>query len=639
MKNNKRFAVTALFSVLICGFILSCDTPAGSNPIQEDGTTFQSQLANAQAGSTITLNSANTGTSIVISKALTVDGNGIKNLEVIVNPEVAANVTLKNFVDATISIIGSGVRSASKARKAGDDPKADSKPREIGDENPKLYFEKCSFEKISAEKDISIYMEEDALKSTVKEIELKNGVENFVLIEDEDEALAKEKKSLIEKIIIEKGIKEVDLLGAYYKDIEFKGEFSAEDKFDFYYDEKGNQVEADFRAYLLEQEAKVAARDICTVKNGEGVYKFTIPTGEIDNLKNGAVSIILLKDNQKTAFLNSDMSNGPNWKWASIDEPYFDITSSGYFKFETSDNSLHSICGDATSNYFGASDSTDYYEFFNNYSKEGICSQKTASGLDIYIDLSKLAKTDLATSAFKENGMDDVYYCQPNKLTLIDLKDYKPYIVIDSNKYCESGNMIDTLKTSFTFENSDVITFPASKSNGSGGIHNGFFTAMTAAQSYPDVSNVSLNMWKTGVMLELYEVYDNGGSALTHRLTLEKFKAEVQWGQAMTEYDYFLDEECTQLFWPDLNSDSLERLYIKPIGKVTIYNMSTESYDTSRMDIWYYAKGMTFLEPIGVYIQNKPTLADLTAHPEIEITDINDLIPGQTYYICKKPAE
>lgn len=679
MKKIKHVAVSVLLSFILSGFFIGCNQGMDDeilpedNPIEEvdeendnedededndndddndedndDKVTFQSQLDSAQAGSTVTLNNANTGSSITISKGLTVDGNGIENLTVIINSEVASNVSLKNFVNATITISETNrsarnSRAITNSRNAAPEP-TPSKPREIGDDNPKLYIENCSFDKIIAEEDVSIYMKEDTLKSRIKEIELKNSVESFVVIEDESENLEKDKKSAIDKITIEKGVDEVELLGGYYKDIEFKGEFAANDKVDFYYDEKGNQVESAFRSYLAEQSAKVNAKDICNVKNGNGIYKFTIPTSEVNNLNDGKFTIALIKDTQKAKFLASDQSQGPSWPWASVEEPYFEISYTGLYKYDVSDTDVHAICGVATSNYFGATNTTDYYEFYGNYSKEGICSQKTAAGdVVIYLNLSKLVKSDLATCAFAADGRNDEYYCQPRKLTEIDLDGYKPYIAIHANRYDEQMGDITPLKSYYTFENDETLLFPASKSNGSlGGLY-GYFTSMDSVTTYPDVSNVQLNIWKCADMVEVYEIYTTGGQGLTHRMPLEKFRDDVIYNnsnnnpQLLSEYDLFLDEACTTLIWEQNYSGIVDKIYAKPVQKITGYIWG-ETNEYSRREFWYSTwNGASNIPKMAVFTQQNPNVQDLTDNPSIRITNISQFVPGETYYYCQDP--
>lgn len=594
-----------------------------------DSSAAQAKIDNAKAGDTVTLDTALPGSTIKITKKLTVNGSGVENLKVILNPDVADNVKLKNFVNASITIKESEEgRRARLARGAAPDPKPDpAKPREIGDRNKKFYFEGCSFKKVTAEYDVSIYLDEDANKCDINEIELKDGVKSFVVIEDEEDELAKEKKSSIGKITIEKGVEEVELLGGYYKDIEFKGEFTAEDKVDFYYDEKGDQVEAAFKSYLAEQAAKVSAKDICNVKNGKGIYKFTIPADEIDNMNNGSISIILMKDSQKQAFTSTDFSTGGNWKWASVKEPYFEITSSGYFMYETKDNDVHSICGSDTSNYFGATDTADYYDFYNNYSPDGICSQKTSSGLEIYLDLSKVLKSDLATCAFEEDGIDDAYYCKPSKLTEIDLEGYKPYISVNLDKYDPMmEGKIETLKTKYTFENSEIVTFPFSKSNGSQGFKQGYFTKMPEGETYPDISNVKLNIWECPFV----KLYDGGAKTLLSKIQKDKFHWDSD------EYDFYLDETCTELLWFQNYSDKIvtgeiDTLYVKPIEKVHCYIWDNEEY-YSRAKLWEQTQCGGINNGKGLYTTSNPTTTD------VPVTNINDIDTSKKYWFCDVPT-
>lgn len=509
MKKIKHLAITVLISLLLSGFVgCKSNSDDGTIPDADDVVSaLQALIDNATEGSTVKLDSSLEGTVLKISKKLTIDGNNLENLSLIVNPDVASNVKLKNFVKASISILNSGsdrsVRAAGGARNAGSSEKG---PKEIGDRNPKLYIENCSFEKFSAEDDLTLYMDPDAKKSMIKELELKAGAENFVVIEEEEEDLAKAKKSIIEKLIIEKGVDEVDIAGAYYNDIEFKGNFSG-DKVDLYYDKKGDQIKAEFEAKLAAEAAKVNAKDICTVKNGNGKYKFTLqPSTNITDY-NGAVSIILLKDSQRDAFVNSQLSDG--WTWANLSSPFYDVKYTGMYLFDTSDEDVHPIWGGSTEYYHidydnRDNDYTEDYEYYKTYTKEAVCSQKNSDGsIDVYLDLANVIKSDLSTCAFEANGMNDEYYMTPRKLTEIDLAGYKPYIFIDATNYLINKNGADPYTT---YQNEDMvavknvlpgtintqtITPPISKSNGNfQGFLSGFIAPMETSETYPDVSTV-----------------------------------------------------------------------------------------------------------------------------------------------------
>lgn len=614
------------------------DEDEDSDDDEEDSSALQALLEAAQSGGTVTLDASVKGTKITIAKKLTVDGNGIANLTVEVNPEYADKVTLKNFVNAKITIKEASdarkarmARSVTNARSAAPDP-APSKPREIGDQNPKLYFENCSFEKISAEEDISLYLKEDSLKCSIKEIELKKGLDSFVVIEEDSENLAKEKKSAIDKISIEKGVDEVELLGGYYKDIEFKGEFTADDKVDFYYDEKGNQVEDTFKSRLAEQSTKVDAKDICNVKNGNGIYKFRIPAAEAEHFNNGTIGIILLKDNQKQAFLNS--SNSMAFPWATVAEPYFEITSTGYYLFENFDSNVHGVYGVSTWN-FNEFDSGITFDKYKNYSVNGICSQNTTDGLSIYIDLSKVLKSDIATCAFEEDGQDDAYYCKPSKLTEIDLKDYKPYIVVSTKDYKrESGKTVKDLKQLFNFENTNELTMPFSKTNNNGGFKSGYFVSMTKIESYPDVSGVSIINMHVPTEIEFYDANDI--EAASYSKTHEEFTQSYEWTIQDDDYDYFFDAECTRLFVPDLYDGTISKLYYKNKVMINIVapNESPVAYKRNQQ-VWDMIGNPD--TDFNLYTDENPSQEDLNTDPSIEITNINDLVGGQTYYYCEDP--
>lgn len=520
--------VSVLAALCLLMSIIGCDHGSSGSP--DSGTTLQGQIDAAAAGSTVILNTSYTGTSITISKALTVNGSGIQNLSITVNANVANNVTLTNFANASVTVTSGNqahsavARNAFAARSAngGDDAAG---PRELGDDNPKLRLEDSSFTDITVEDDVTLLLGKDGDKVDVEELTLKGDVDDFVLIENDDDDEAAGDKSRIETLTVEAGVGEVDLVGARFADLEFEGDFT--DKVDFYYDKNGEQAEADFKARLAEAAAQAEAMDVCAVRNGSGVYKVTVSKAAIAAAQGarqggqagtfGSVSIMLMTDEQMAAYLASIPTNpdpqypiciGPNeetgWNWASKDQPYFDICYTGSYLFNTEDEGFFAVSGDMQYTLHedgeGGYDS-EYYDNYRCYSTDALCSECDGNDFTIWLDMSNLRKSDLNTCAFKANGHDDEYYLTPNKITEIDLEGYKPYIALDFSMYHEiqspDGNMMNLdqekadAKAYFgTALNNVQIQVPISKTNPNIGSRYVFMFPMETAAAYPSESAI-----------------------------------------------------------------------------------------------------------------------------------------------------
>lgn len=661
MKKIKHIALTVMASLLLSGLMIGCGNPNGpENPNNNNSSqnnnnnnddnnnnngdntpsALQQSIDAVQAGGSITLDNTLEGSSIVINKKLTVNGNGKENVNVTIKSDVANEVKLTNFVNATVTITGDNSARKARLARAAEPEEISAKPKEIGEENPKLYFEECTFEKIIAEDDVTFYMEADLKKSTIKELELKDGIENFTIIEENSDDYEIAKKSLIEKLTIEKGVEEINLIGGYFNDIDFKGEFNEEDKVDFYYDEKGDQLKDDFKNKLVEAAAKVTPRDICNVKNGSGKYKFTIPAEKISKV-NGALSIILLTDEQKTAFFSSSFEPGVDfgWTWATIDKPYFEIGYTGFYKFNTEDSNVHAICGDSKQWGYceGEIDYTEYYEFYKNYTKEALCTQKVGNDLVLYLDLSNVLKSDLKTCAYKADGQTDEYYLNPNKITEIDLKGYKPYLVMDEDMFAmlqtgdENGWYItpeieQEAKTFFNFLNTSKLILPISKTNGNyQKLENVYVIGMEESTSYPDVKNVVYNFIPCAQMIELYDIDESGNKTNAVRLTKEEFYFTEFYASNST-FDYYLDDACTHIFWnyEEQFTDTLTEIFRKPEQKITVVNL------------WYQGCSPETVKRFEAWEKVRDNKKLFTSEIPVEtamVNSIDDLIPGETYYL------
>lgn len=535
MKRTGFFAAMASLLIVFC--LLMSITGCGQDILAAGDGTLQGQINAAHAGGSVTLNPSNTGTSITISKPLSVNGSGIQNLSVTVNANVADDVTLTNFPNATLTITNSSsgnqahsalIRSAYAARDAGG-AGDDAKPRELGDDNPKLRLENSSFTRITADENVTLFLDAEADKVDIDLLELKNRVDEFVLIGNDDEDTAIDDKSRIEMLTVEAGVGEIDLVGGRFADLVFTGDFT--DKVDFYYEEKSDyQAGEAFKARLAEATAQAEAMDVCAVRNGSGIYKITVPKEKIEAAQGtrqggmagtwGSISIMLMTDEQVAAFVASipaqvDPQNPlwicPNeetgWNWATKEQPYFDICYTGSYLFNTEDVGLYAVSGDMQYTLHEDGEggfNTEYYDYYRCYSTDALCSECDGNNFTIWLDMSNLRKSDLNTCAYKANGHDDEYYLTPNKVTEIDLEGYKPYIALDFSMYHEIQSP-DGSWENFNQEKADAkayfgtaknnvhqIQVPISKNNPNIGSRYVFMFPMVPAASYPSEAAV----WK-----------------------------------------------------------------------------------------------------------------------------------------------
>ena len=106
---KSRVLISVLFTVLLGAVVVGCDKGDGiSNPVNSDNSenAYQALLDEAASGATVTLpkGTVPAGTSIKITKPLTVDGNNLEGLAITVSSSVADKVLLKNFKKAVVKV-------------------------------------------------------------------------------------------------------------------------------------------------------------------------------------------------------------------------------------------------------------------------------------------------------------------------------------------------------------------------------------------------------------------------------------------------------------------------------------------------------------------------------------------------------
>ena len=487
---KKLRVLSVLFSIMFIGTsFIACaggaddeldeEVPAtaAEEAAADTSSTRQQQIDNAAAGSTVTLNTSFTDTSITITKALTVNGNGISGLTVTVNSNVTSNVTLKNFVRANIvvkpvSATNNNIRSARSARSAfiqqpvysaNTNANANTEHFEkMGEDALPLKLEGCSIEKFDAEADVALYMESgDSKKSEIGELNLKAGVEEFTFIEmdkaDKPETTADEKtptadKSLVGELNIQgNDVEKINLIGGKFDDVNIADGFTG-DAIDFKYDEEFADQFADFSSSektAFFNNSKIAEKDVGVVEVAAAqaagdVYKFEIPVDDYMKF-DGLYTIVFMTDAQKTAL----QSNG----WiitsavANIQNPIYAAIPTGTFKidFEGDKSKPLTIFGSEGGyiDYAAAfSRGLPYYERqdvivlenYRNYNKKAFIAEADNTYVTIYVNMAEVRKEDIVICARSDN---EDYGEAGTKLTEISLAGYKPYISLNWGKFYE----------------------------------------------------------------------------------------------------------------------------------------------------------------------------------------------------------
>lgn len=410
-------------------------------------TALQAVITAAKAGSSVSLSAGTVaaGSSITIDKALTVDGNGIEGLTVKVSSDVSSNVVLKNFKKATIKVytpaaVSSSVRSA---RAADGEPAAAAKDKEssdslkkFGDDVMPLFLEGCSIEKLEAEEDFALYLGSGDEKTVIEELCLKEGVEDFTFIEFDEKDTATADKSKVEKFSIEDdGIKEINLIGGTFGDVDFADDITNE--IDFKYDK---EFEDQFAKYDFMEEDFINEKDIAVADNdsgkSSGIYKMTVTKDELAYL-NKHVSIVLITDEQK-----KNIQEGTDrFKLYSPDYPVYCMGIAGDFKVETDKTGLTTIHGTEetlSKPYYRNGELYLYkditFETYPNYEKNAVVADVGEDTVTYYVNMNAIKKSDLLIGAEHESTPMG----EPgDKLSVIDLTGYKPYFAINMPRLAE----------------------------------------------------------------------------------------------------------------------------------------------------------------------------------------------------------
>ncbi len=480
---KKIFKKLRVLSIVLLSFLLAvsviccnntttpgnCGTTSGTTGGNTGGNTsttptLQSQIDSATAGSTVTLNSSNTGTSIVINEALTVDGNNISGLTVVVNSNVNNSVRLRNFSNANITV--ANATNSRMARIAADNT-SESTDRfsKIGDGDLPLHIEGCTINKLDLEKEVALYLENGEKKSTITELSLKEGVEEFSFIEFDENgkevadktATPSDAKSKVEKLIIEDdGLEKINLIGGVISDVDFAVGVTASDIGSLKYDKEfADQFGANAKQDFLDVIPTAQKEDVAIAKHASnsGVYKFTMTRDEF-NTYNGNITIIFMTDTQKDT-ITSHQGNFTYWTGAegsstletvaTYTNPVYAAIPAGHFKInETASNGLKSVQGSefAYGDYAHAAanghphwlerEDIVVLSHYRNYNKEAFIVDLGSSTVDIYVNTAAIKKSDLVVCV-GSTGDEDPNAEYGSKISEMDLSNYTPYLAVNRN--------------------------------------------------------------------------------------------------------------------------------------------------------------------------------------------------------------
>ena len=457
-----RVLSIGLLSIALAVTFFGCPGEGGGT---RTATTRQQQIDYAAAGSTVTLNASFTDTTIRINKALTVNGNNISGLTVIVNSSVRNNVTLSNFNNATISIASSsrsaldnrGARAAEATGAHGNELKT------LGDNSVPIFLENCSIEKIDAEADFSLYLEPGEDKTVIEELNLKEGLENFTFVEIDGSETGLTDKSKVERLNIENGFEEINLIGGTFDDVDFANDFTGSVEFNYDKEFVDDQLHFDdVNAFFAD--AKVEENDVAIVDNNEqtlsGVWKITLNKADLDNYFNGYVSIVLLKQAQINIMTRQPPYNNVNipieayaYELFNADNPLYCLTSVGDFQYDESNtNALKTLAGSERYAYYPSLVDGEwgfeqvFFQHYPNYPKESVIAKQEGTGTDTtityYVNLDTIKKTDLIIAA---NSESSAIGGAGSKASYVELAGYKPYLAVNWGKFCEMWNSSDAV--------------------------------------------------------------------------------------------------------------------------------------------------------------------------------------------------
>lgn len=432
---------------------------------------FQAKLNGAEEGATIKIAKGEVpaGSTITINKALIVDGNGIEGLTINISSIVKNNITLKNFKNAKLQVVAPAAQQTSSsvnraravsihdAEKENEDGEIE-KIEKFGDDALPLKLEGCEIDEFIIEKEVALYLGTGEEKTTIEELKLNlaDGAEKFTFIEN-DKDIDEKDKSSVGKVKIEDGLKEINLIGGSFDDVDFADNFSFDDeKLKFNYDPEFEQFTDDSFLKDNKFKEKVEAWDIALAEykvdektNGFGVYKFEMTRADFEKL-NGYMGVIFLNDDQAKAAEHYTYDGF--WPKATYKTPMYSMSIMGAFRVKEKTTGLQPVYGRSSSylnyneaffgNNFGGYVKKTYLDNFQIYSKDAVIIDIETDKVTLYVNMAAIKKQDVTINITPDiNDVGNGILEGGSKLTKVDLSGYKPYFIIDTGidyMFCES---------------------------------------------------------------------------------------------------------------------------------------------------------------------------------------------------------
>ena len=564
---------------------------------------FQKKLSDAAEGAVIKLTEGKVpaGSTITINKALTVDGSGVEGLTVKIASEILKDINIKNFKKVKIELTK---KAGGRETLVTDNQTENGSFKKYGDDALPLKLEGCTVEDLQVAGDVALYLGTGSEKSTIEKINLANGVEDFTFVEndkdDDGNNIADGEKSSVGKLYVENGVREINLIGGSFGDVDFADNFAS--KVDVNYDTETEQFKN--KAFL--NKGTVDKKDISIVESevsssNAGVYKFEMSKADFEYF-NKYMSVILLTDEQVKALQSGTDVESAWWKAVDFDAPVYDMSVMGTFAAAADEQSelqdgLYPVYG--TADFYLAwskalLSNTNYVreiflDKYVNYNKDSLIVEIAGDKATVYVDTAAIKKSDLFMCACP--GYDPtleyqvaIYECG-TKLSKINVENYKPYFVFHKNIYYDLGTHVDFeyfedfegykdfIKGKFDSEPIFGEFFKIPCTNNQKFEREYLAYSMESTAKYPDVSSVEYPDMPIPDRdsVEVY-FYDSNLKFVRKAKDLA-----INITEPGGEYEYYEDKDFTKRF---VNSYSeapvegeLRKVYARPMRHITIYTL------------------------------------------------------------------
>jgi hypothetical protein len=179
---------------------------------------------------------------------------------------------------------------------------------------------------------------------------------------------------------------------------------------------------------------------------GVGVYSYTVNIADISGAWGGnsvspAFSVVLLNETTLAA-----CSAAGDFKQATAAEPEYQIGAFGNMKIKDTASAGNFAV-------YGQSAVDDVFQYYN-----GIAATVTADAVTLYVDMTKLVKTDLK-GLWKDTGNGDEAVMTADDL--VDLAGYKPYVIALGTEAIDPDNKAFAAWSADVMKMEENATFPA----------------------------------------------------------------------------------------------------------------------------------------------------------------------------------